>query len=75
MKYLFRIYVVILSLSSDTAEEPSQHQMPISDGCELPCGRWELNSGSLEELLTIELSLQPPGWSFERNETCMAFCL
>jgi hypothetical protein len=32
----------------------------ITDGCEPPCGCWELNSGSLEEqsmLLTSELSL------------------
>ena len=32
------------------------------DGCEPPCGCWELNSGSLEEepvLLTPEPSLQP----------------
>ena len=35
---------------------------PIIDGCEPPCGCWELNSGPLEEqtmLLTSEPSLQP----------------
>jgi hypothetical protein len=35
---------------------------PVTVGCELPCGCWELNSGPLEEqsaLLTIEPSLQP----------------
>jgi hypothetical protein len=34
----------------------------ITDGCESPCGCWELNSGPLEEqlvLLTAEPSLQP----------------
>jgi hypothetical protein len=34
----------------------------ITDGCEPPCGFWELNSGPLEEqsvLLTSEPSLQP----------------
>ncbi|KAM7323220.1 hypothetical protein ACRRTK_017326 [Alexandromys fortis] len=34
----------------------------ITDGCEPPCGYWELNSESLEEqpvLLTTEPSLQP----------------
>ena len=34
----------------------------ITDGCEPPCGCWELNSGPLEEqamLLTSEPSLQP----------------
>jgi hypothetical protein len=52
--------VSILSLSSDTPEEGSD---PITDGCEPPCGCWELNSGPLEEqsvLLTTEPSLQPP---------------
>ena len=40
---------------------------PITDGCELPCGCWDLNSGPLEErslLLTAEPSLQP------RNHSC-----
>ena len=35
----------------------------IIDGCEPPCGCWELNSRPLEEqkvLLTAEPSLQPP---------------
>jgi hypothetical protein len=35
---------------------------PITDGCEPPCGCWELNSGPLGEqsvLLTAEPSLQP----------------
>jgi hypothetical protein len=37
------------------------HLIPITDGCEPPCGCWELNSGPLEEqsvLLTTEQSLQ-----------------
>ena len=36
---------------------------PITDGCEPPCGCWELNSGPMWEqsvLLTSESSLQPP---------------
>jgi hypothetical protein len=40
---------------------------PITDGCEPPCGCWELNSGPLEEqwvLLTAEPSLQPPRNNF-----------
>jgi hypothetical protein len=40
---------------------------PITDGCEPPCGCWELNSGPLEEqsvLLTTEPSLQPPASAF-----------
>lgn len=34
----------------------------VMDGCETPCGCWELNKGPLEEhpvLLTMETSLQP----------------
>jgi hypothetical protein len=35
---------------------------PITDGCEPPCGCWDLNSGPLEEqsvLLTTGTTLQP----------------
>jgi len=35
---------------------------PVTDGCEPPCGCWDLNSGPLEEqsvFLTTEPSLQP----------------
>ena len=35
---------------------------PLIDGCEPPCGCWDLNSGPLEEqsvLLTTEPRLQP----------------
>lgn len=35
----------------------------VANGCELPCGFWELNPAPLEELsvlLTAEPSLQPP---------------
>ena len=56
--YLFILYVRMLCLHV--------HQRrgldPIPDGCEPPCGCWELNSGPLEEqpvLLTAEPSLQP----------------
>jgi hypothetical protein len=46
-------------MSSNTSEEASG---PFADGCEPPCGFWDLNSGPLEEqsmLLTTEPSLQP----------------
>ena len=42
----------------------------ISDGCEPPCGCWELNSGPLEKqamLLTSEPSLHPLGFGFLRH--------
>ena len=40
----------------------------VTDGCELPCGSWELHWGPLEELsvfLTSEPSLQPWGRVFK----------
>ena len=40
----------------------------ITDGCEPPCGCWELNSGPSEEqavLLTTEPALQPPQLTFK----------
>jgi len=49
-----------LKLSSDTHQKRASD--PITDGCETPCGCWELNSGPLEGqsvLLTTESSLQP----------------
>ena len=42
----------------------------ITDGCEPPCGCWELNSGPLEEeamLLTAEPSLQPQDCNIVRG--------
>jgi hypothetical protein len=51
----------------------SQHQKrasdPVTDGCEPPCGCWEVNSGLLEKqsvLLTTEPFLKP---------TIFVFCL
>jgi hypothetical protein len=50
-RFIYFVYVNTLLLSSD----------PITDGCEPPCGCWELNSGPQEEqsvLLITEPSLQ-----------------
>jgi hypothetical protein len=44
--FIYFMYVSTLSLYSDTPERASD---PITDGCEPPCGCWELNSGPLEE--------------------------
>ena len=47
------------------SEASEGHQIPgtgVIDGCETPCGCWELNLGPLQEqpvLLTAEPSLQP----------------
>jgi hypothetical protein len=53
------IYMNTLLLSSVTHQKSALD--PIRDGCEPPCGCWELNSGPLEEqsVLTPEPSLQP----------------
>jgi hypothetical protein len=55
--YLFIYFMCPLLQTHKRASDP------ITDGCEPPCGFWELNSGPLEEqsvLLTVEPSLQPP---------------
>ncbi|EDL89906.1 rCG56979 [Rattus norvegicus] len=47
---------------------------PITDGCEPPCGCWELNSGPLEEqsvLLTAEQSLQSVFRDFLKRPRCL----
>jgi hypothetical protein len=55
----------MLGVSALAACTPAYQQRasdPIADGCEPPCGCWELNSGPLEEqsvLLIREPSLQP----------------
>ena len=49
-----------LFLSSDTQQKSASDS--ITDGCEPPCGCWDLNSEPLEEqsvLSTAEPSLQP----------------
>ena len=44
LKIYLLIYVSTLLLSSDTPEEDL-----VADGCEPPCGCWDLNFGPLEE--------------------------
>jgi hypothetical protein len=53
------MHMSTLQLSSDTHQKRASDLM--TDGCEPPCGCWELNLGPLEEqtvLLTTETSLQ-----------------
>jgi hypothetical protein len=57
--YLFNIQCSTLYCLQTHQKRASD---PITEGCEPPCGCWELNSGPLEEesvLLTAEPSLQP----------------
>jgi hypothetical protein len=49
LKKVYLFYVSTLLLSSGTPEESTSDL--ITDGCEPPCGCWELNSGPLEEQL------------------------
>jgi hypothetical protein len=57
--YLFYVYEYTVAVFRHARRAPDL----ITDGCEPPCGCWELNSGLLEEqsvLLTAEPSLQLP---------------
>ena len=45
--YLFILHVWVHSQSLQKHQKRTSH--PITDGCEPPCGCWELNSGLLEE--------------------------
>jgi len=59
-KDLFIYYIYKYTVAVQTHQKRASDL--ITDGCEPPCGCWELNSGPLEEqsvLLTAEPSLQP----------------
>ena len=64
--YLFINYVHNILLPCISAHQKRAPDL-FTDGCEPPCGCWELNSGPLEEQsvrLTSEPSLQPPCFNF-----------
>jgi hypothetical protein len=57
--YLFYLFICVHCHFLQTYQKNASD--PVIDGCEPPCGCWELNSGPLEEqsvLLFPELSLQ-----------------
>jgi hypothetical protein len=57
---IYSIYVITLPACTALCHDRKRASDPITDGCELPCGCWGLNSGPLEEqtvLLTAESSL------------------
>ena len=72
LNYLFTYYVYnILSVCMPIGQKRAPDL--ITDGCEPPCGCWELNSGPLEEqamLLTTEPSLEPLKISFNFSMVC-----
>ena len=58
LRLIYYIYSVSLACVPKSQKRASD---PITDGCEPPCGCWELNLGPLEEqsvFLTTEPSLQ-----------------
>jgi hypothetical protein len=62
--YNYYIKVIILVVVHYSCLQTHQKKASdlIKDGCEPPCGCWDLNSGPLEDqsvLLTLESSLQP----------------
>lgn len=68
--YVYDFWSVCMSMSS-AMESRAGHQVSlgsgVTDGCEVPCGFWELNLGSLQEqsvLLASEPSPLPPGTYF-----------
>jgi hypothetical protein len=68
VKTFFKRFIIIICKYTVAV---FRHQKKVSDlimdGCELPCGCWDLNSGPSEEqsvLLTAEPSLQPPVKTF-----------
>ena len=66
-KYLFILCIWVHHCSLQTHLKRASD--PIADGCEPPCGCWELNSGPLKEqsvLLTAEPSPQPHFYLFLR---------
>jgi len=60
--FFFKKRSVYLSYEYTVTVFNTQGEDSITDGCEPPCGCWDLNSGPLEEqsvLLTAEPPLQP----------------
>jgi hypothetical protein len=58
--FFLKIYLFIICVYT-VAVFRRGHQIFVMDGCEPPCGCWDLNSGPLEEqlvLLTAEPSHQ-----------------
>ena len=65
--YLFIYYMKVHCSCLQTLQKRESDL--VTDGCEPPCGCWELNSGPLEEqsvLLTTEPSLQFPETLFSQ---------
>jgi hypothetical protein len=70
--YLFNVYEYTSCLQTHQKRASD----PIRDGCEPPCGCWELNSGPLEEqsvLLPAEPSRQP-GRGIFFSAVCSVVC-
>jgi hypothetical protein len=57
------LFIYYMYVHCSCLQTPQKRASDLSmNGCELPCGCWDLNSGPSEEqsvLLTVEPSLQP----------------
>jgi hypothetical protein len=79
IRYIFLFIILCIwvhhcSLQTHQKRAPD----PITDGCEPPCGCWELNSGPLEEqsvLLIAEPSLQPRYIFLKSHIDLLAACM
>jgi hypothetical protein len=56
--YLFTLCIWVHHCSLQTHQKRAAD--PITDGCEPPCGCWELNSGPLEEQLALPTTKPSP---------------
>jgi len=67
---LYLIYMTVHCCCFQTHQKRASDS--ITDGCEPPCGCWDLNSGPLGEqsvLLSAEPSLQPYNNNFKRQKS------
>ena len=71
--FFLKIFILCIWVNCSCLQTHRRRPLdPIVDGCEPPCGGWELNSGPLEEqsvVLTSEPSIQLPAHvNFEEHK-------
>jgi hypothetical protein len=55
--FIFKFYLLFICSCLQTHQKRASD--PITDGCKPSCGCWNLNSGPLEELLSVLLTAEP----------------
>jgi hypothetical protein len=71
LRFIYLLYVYTVAVFRYSRRG---YQIFVTDGCEPPCGYWDLNSGPLEEqsvLLTTEPSHQPLFFVFKTGFSCI----